>query len=226
MLNGFSVDVEEWFHICGSPPALAEPLWNSLPSRVEQDTARILGLLDRHSVRATFFVLGWVAQRYPRLVHAIASAGHVIGSHGHRHDRVYDLDQGRFSSDLAASLAALTDAGSGPVSCYRAPEWSINERAPWALDVLARAGITLNFTYDELSPLLGVDPARMYDAIRAVGPEHVTLSSDAGEPLFPNSVECMRMMRAYMRAFGLTAEEVDLVSVTNPAKIVGAPVLV
>ena len=144
MLNGFSVDVEEWFHICGAPPALAEPLWNSLPSRVEQDTARILGLLDRHSVRATFFVLGWVAQRYPRLVHAIASAGHVIGSHGHRHDRVYDLDHDRFSADLAASMAALTDAGSGPVSCYRAPEWSINERAPWALDVLAREGITLD----------------------------------------------------------------------------------
>jgi len=90
---------------------------------------------------------------------------------------------------------------------------------------LASVGVTLNFTYDEISPLLGVDPARMYDAIRAVGPEHCTLSSDAGEPLFPNSVECMRMMRAYMRAFGLTAEEVDLVSVTNPAKIVGAPVL-
>src|SRR5205807_227101 len=89
---------------------------------------------------------------------------------------------------------------------------------------LARVGIYLNFTYDEISPLLGVDPARMYNAIRAVGPAQVTLSSDAGEPLFPNSVECMRMMRAYMRAFGLTEEEVRQVTVTNPAKIVGAAV--
>lgn len=85
----------------------------------------------------------------------------------------------------------------------------------------ARAGIWLNFTYDELSPLLGVDPARMCDAIRTVGPEHVTLSSDAGEPLFPNSVECMRLIRGYMRAFGLTEEEVRLVSEVNPARILG-----
>ena len=85
----------------------------------------------------------------------------------------------------------------------------------------ANAGIWLNFTYDELSPLLGVDPARMYDAIREVGPEHVTLSSDAGEPLFPNSVECMRLIRGYMRAFGLTDDEVHLVSEANPARVMG-----
>ena len=89
---------------------------------------------------------------------------------------------------------------------------------------LAAIGITLNFTYDELSPLLGVDPARMYDAIRAVGPEHFTLSSDAGEPLFPNSVECIRLIRGYMRAFGLSAEEIELVSAVNPAKVVRAAV--
>jgi hypothetical protein len=89
---------------------------------------------------------------------------------------------------------------------------------------LAGVGIFLNFTYDEISPLLGVDPARMYEAIRAIGPEQVTLSSDAGEPLFPNSVECMRMMRAYMGAFGLTPEEVHQVSVANPAQILGTPI--
>jgi hypothetical protein len=87
---------------------------------------------------------------------------------------------------------------------------------------LARYGVTMNFTYDELSPLLGVDPYRMYQAIRAVGVEHCTLSSDAGEPLFPNSVECMRLMRAYMRAFGLNADEVRQVTTTNPLAIVGA----
>ena len=85
----------------------------------------------------------------------------------------------------------------------------------------ARAGMLMNFTYDELSPLLGVDPFEMYQAIRAVGCERVTLSSDAGEPLFPNSVECMRLMRAYMRAFGLTAEEVTQVTVTNPRYLLG-----
>jgi peptidoglycan-N-acetylglucosamine deacetylase len=144
VLNGFSVDVEEWFHICGAPPALAPSQWDSLPSRAEQDTTRLLELLDRHGVHATFFVLGWVAERHPRLVAAIASAGHVVGSHGQRHDRVYDLDRLRFAADLRASIAAVTAAGGAPVTSYRAPEWSINERSPWALDVLAREGITLD----------------------------------------------------------------------------------
>jgi hypothetical protein len=86
---------------------------------------------------------------------------------------------------------------------------------------LASAGIYLNFTYDELSPLLGIDPARMYHAIRSIGTSRVTLSSDAGEPLFPNSIECMRLVRGHMRAFGLDEEEIKEISVTNPAKIVG-----
>jgi hypothetical protein len=86
---------------------------------------------------------------------------------------------------------------------------------------LTGAGIYMNFTYDELSPLLGIDPARMYHAIRAIGTHHVTLSTDAGEPLFPNSIECMRLIRGHMRAFGLSEAEIREVSVTNPAKIVG-----
>jgi hypothetical protein len=85
---------------------------------------------------------------------------------------------------------------------------------------LTASGIYLNFTYDELSPLLGVDPARMYAAIREIGVERVTLSSDAGEPLFPNSVECMRLIRAYMAAFGLTEDELAIVCCRNPARIV------
>ena len=87
---------------------------------------------------------------------------------------------------------------------------------------LAGANITLNFTYDELSPLLGVDPYMMYQAIRSVGVEHVTLSSDAGESLFPNSAECIRQIHAYMQAFGLSDEEVHRVSTVNPGFIVGA----
>jgi hypothetical protein len=86
---------------------------------------------------------------------------------------------------------------------------------------LTAAGITMNFTFDELSPLLGVDPQRMYDTIRALGTEYVTISSDAGEPLFPNTVECIRLIRLLMRAYGLTAEELEQVSSTNPARIAG-----
>jgi hypothetical protein len=86
---------------------------------------------------------------------------------------------------------------------------------------LSKLGILFNFTYDELSPLLGVDPQLMYDAIRKTGPEHFTLSSDAGEPLFPDSVEAMRLVRGYMEAFGLTQEELYTVCTRNPAKVVG-----
>jgi hypothetical protein len=85
----------------------------------------------------------------------------------------------------------------------------------------AGAGLWLNFTYDELSPLLGVDPANMYKAIRTVGPEHCTLSSDAGEPLFPNSVESLRLLRNYMKAFGCSADEIYTMSTVNPSFIVG-----
>jgi len=86
---------------------------------------------------------------------------------------------------------------------------------------LGQKGIYLNFTYDEISPLLGVDPFEMYQAVRSAGVEHVTLSSDAGEPLFPNSVECIRQMRAYMEAFGLNKDEIHRVSTANPAAVVG-----
>ena len=85
----------------------------------------------------------------------------------------------------------------------------------------AAAGLWLNFTFDELSPLLGIDPANMYKAIRTIGPEHCTLSSDAGEPLFPNSVESLRLLRSYMAAFGCTADEIYRMCTVSPAFIVG-----
>jgi hypothetical protein len=89
---------------------------------------------------------------------------------------------------------------------------------------LAGRGISFNFTYDELSPLLGIDPAKMYAAIRAVGVEHCTLSSDAGEPLFPHSVECMRLISGYMAAFGMSPAEIRTLCTENPQRILGAAV--
>jgi hypothetical protein len=92
---------------------------------------------------------------------------------------------------------------------------------PDMMKELAPVGILFNFTWDELSPLLGVDPQIMYNTIREVGPEHFTLSSDAGEPLFPDSVEAMRLVRGYMEAFGLNQDELYTVCTKNPAKVVG-----
>lgn len=141
MLNAFTVDVEEWFHICGLDGDLGFANWPNLPSRVIETTDVVLDLLDRRSVCATFFVLGWVADRWPTLVARIKSAGHEIASHGHRHDRAYELTAQQFEADLDRSLTALAEAGAPAISGYRAPEWSINDGSLWALDVLARRGL-------------------------------------------------------------------------------------
>jgi polysaccharide deacetylase family protein (PEP-CTERM system associated) len=143
MLNAFTVDVEEWFHICGVA-SLTPDHWSALPSRVVADTDRLLNLLARHGIRATFFVLGYVAERAPDLVARIRAAGHEIGSHGHLHQRVYEMDAEAFGRDLDAAQAALIAAGCEPARLFRAPEWSINDRNPWALEVLARRGFRVD----------------------------------------------------------------------------------
>jgi peptidoglycan-N-acetylglucosamine deacetylase len=143
MVNAFTVDVEEWFHICGVD-SLTPDRWSALPSRVVADTDRLLALLARHRVRATFFVLGYVAAQAPALVVRIRDAGHEIGSHGHWHRRVYEMDAETFAADLDASQAALQAAGCAPARLFRAPEWSINDRSLWALDVLARRGFRID----------------------------------------------------------------------------------
>lgn len=148
--NCLTVDVEEWFHICGVGGPLSRERWDGLPSRVVANTRQLLGLLDRHQVRGTFFVLGWVAERYPRLVEEIVSGGHEIASHGQFHDPVYELTPDIFAAELDRSVAALKAAGAASVLGFRAPQWSINDRSMWALEVLARKG----FRFDSsLTPL-------------------------------------------------------------------------
>lgn len=143
-LNAFTVDVEDWFHICGVP-SLADPArWDAMPSRVVETTERVLALLDRCDVKATCFVLGWVAERYPDLVARIRDAGHEVGCHGHAHRRVYELGPDAFATDLDSACAAIAAAGVPAVRAYRAPEWSINDRAPWALARLVERGFTVD----------------------------------------------------------------------------------
>jgi polysaccharide deacetylase family protein (PEP-CTERM system associated) len=141
--NAITVDVEEWFHICGVGP-LSHERWSALPSRVVLTTRALLEELDRAGARATFFVLGWVAERYPGLVGEIRAAGHDIGSHGHLHAPVYALDAQTFVADVRQSVAALRAAGVERIDGFRAPEWSINDRSLWALECLVREGITLD----------------------------------------------------------------------------------
>jgi len=158
--NAFTVDVEEWFHMCGVGGELAPARWDALPSRVAETTRSLLGELDDAGIRATFFVLGWVADRYPALVQEIAQAGHEVGSHGYSHRRAYEIGPAGFADDLRRSVASLRAAGVPNVATFRAPEWSINDRSLWALDVLAAEGFTADASMAPLRIVGSVDYPR------------------------------------------------------------------
>lgn len=136
-MNVFTVDVEDWFHICGAGGPLEPSNWDALPSRVVPTTRRLLDALCAAGVKATFFVVGWVAERHPMLVQEILTAGHDVGSHSHLHRHVYTLTPDEFVDDLDRCSRAIVAAGASPPRAYRAPEWSIDQRALWALDTLS-----------------------------------------------------------------------------------------
>lgn len=140
MRNGLSVDVEDWFQVGAFETTIARGDWDGLERRVEANTDRVLALFAAAGVQGTFFTLGWVAERHPRLIRRIADAGHEVASHGWDHARVFTLTPGQFRADLARARAVLEDAGGVAVTGYRAPSFSIDRRTPWAHAVLAEAG--------------------------------------------------------------------------------------
>ena len=140
MLNAMSVDVEDYFQVSAFDKVVAREAWARFESRVEANTDRLLGLFAEHDVRATFFVLGWVAERHPALVCRIAAAGHEIASHGFGHQLVYEMDPERFRDDVRRAKRQLEDTAGQAVSGYRAPSYSITKQSLWALDVLVEEG--------------------------------------------------------------------------------------
>ncbi|RSV43231.1 DUF3473 domain-containing protein [Sphingomonas sp. ABOLE] len=138
--NGLSVDVEDWFQVGAFETTIARGDWDGLEQRVEANTDRVLALFAAAGVQGTFFTLGWVAERHPRLIRRIAEAGHEVASHGWDHARVFTLTPDQFRADLARARAALEDAAGVAVNGYRAPSFSIDRRTPWAHAVLAEAG--------------------------------------------------------------------------------------
>lgn len=142
--NVLTIDLEEWFHVCGVGGTLAPEHWGALPSRIELTTRWLLDALDATGSRATFFVVGWIAERFPALVQEVMAAGHDIGSHSYMHQLVYAQTPETFRADLRSSVAALHAAGVSNVTAFRAPEWSINDRSQWALDVLASEGFEVD----------------------------------------------------------------------------------
>lgn len=144
VLHGLSVDVEDWFHIldCNTSPPPNQ--WDCLESRIAYSIGKVLNFFSKHHVRATFFFLGWVAQRYPDLVKQVVEQGHEIGSHGYMHKMVSDLTPDEFARDLDLSLTAISRASGCDVRAYRAPGFSITYREFWAFEILASRGIYLD----------------------------------------------------------------------------------
>ena len=144
MTNALTIDVEDYFMVSAFADKVKFEEWHRHESRIEKNTYRILELLDEYNVKATFFVLGWVAERYPQLIKDISSSGHEIASHGYNHRLIYDQTADEFRKDIRKTKKILEDITGEPVFGYRATSFSVIKKTFWALDILKQEG----FKYD------------------------------------------------------------------------------
>ncbi|MEF8752866.1 MAG: XrtA system polysaccharide deacetylase [Accumulibacter sp.] len=138
--NALTIDVEDYFQVSALAPYIPRHEWPQRPCRVERNVERILLMLDESRVRATFFTLGWIAERYPQLVKRIAAAGHEVASHGFGHERASDLSRAAFAADIWRAKLLLEDISGQRIRGYRAPSFSIGADNLWAFECLAEAG--------------------------------------------------------------------------------------
>lgn len=143
-LNALTVDVEDYFHVAAFSDVIEPAHWSNMESRVESNTNRILDIFDESETKATFFVLGWVAERHPRLVCEIVERGHELACHGYSHQLIYRQDQETFRNETQRAKAVLEQIAQVPVRGYRAASYSITPQSRWALDILVECG----FQYD------------------------------------------------------------------------------
>ena len=140
IVNALSIDVEDYFHVSAFSAHIPRESWDGMPCRVERNIDRILELLADAEVQATFFTLGWVAERYPELIRRIVDAGHELASHGYEHRRVTDQGYGEFLADIRLAKAVLEDTSGCRINGYRAPSFSIGPGVEWAFQCIADAG--------------------------------------------------------------------------------------
>ena len=140
MRNALTIDVEDYFQVSAFDGHIAREQWAAQPCRVERNVDLILALLETHQARATFFTLGWIAERYPALVRRIVDGGHELASHGYAHRRASDQTRAEFSRDITLSKNLLEQLAGQAVKGYRAPSFSIAAGNLWALDSLQAAG--------------------------------------------------------------------------------------
>lgn len=152
--NCLTVDVEDYFQVSAFADRVCRKNWSNYESRIEANTDRLLAIFDSAEVRGTFFILGWIAERYPGLVRRIATAGHEIASHGYWHQLVYDLTPAEFERDIVSSRDAIHNACGVEVTAYRAPSFSIVPRSRWALEILVANGFRVD---SSIFPIKGHD---------------------------------------------------------------------
>ncbi len=140
IVNALTVDVEDYFQVSAFADHIRRSEWDSMPCRIEQNIDRILALLDDADVRATFFTLGWIAERYPGLIRRITGAGHELASHGFAHQRATEQERDEFVADIRLAKAVLEDISGGVVKGYRAPSFSMGPKNPWAPECVGEAG--------------------------------------------------------------------------------------
>ena len=144
VINAFTVDVEDYFQVSGFERQIARQDWDGFESRVVPSTRKILHLLEEKGVRGTFFILGWVAKKFPGLLREIRAGGHELASHSFWHRLIYSLTPEEFRQDLRDSKAAIEDAAGVAVTAYRAPSFSITRKSFWALEILVEEGFTID----------------------------------------------------------------------------------
>jgi len=140
MVNALTVDVEDYFQVSAFESHVDRGDWDTMPRRVESNIDAILELFATHGARATFFTLGWVAERHPAMVRRIVAAGHELASHGFAHGRAHDQQPAEFLDDVCRAKSLLEDLSGHEVRGYRAPSFSVGSRNPWAFDCIAKAG--------------------------------------------------------------------------------------
>ena len=140
IVNALTIDVEDYFQVSAFSAHIPRESWDSLPCRVEDNVDRILELLERHDAHATFFTLGWIAERFPGMIHRIVAGGHELASHGYDHVRASEQGYGQFLADIRLAKAVLEDIAAHEVKGYRAPSFSIGVKNNWAFDCLVEAG--------------------------------------------------------------------------------------
>jgi polysaccharide deacetylase family protein (PEP-CTERM system associated) len=138
--NALTVDVEDYFQVSALAPFIARERWDQMPCRVERNVERLLQRFEERGARATFFTLGWIAERYPHLVRQIVAGGHELASHGYGHLRASDQSRSEFMADIGSAKKLLEDIGGKAVLGYRAPSFSIGETNLWAFECLEEAG--------------------------------------------------------------------------------------